>query len=96
MLSETAQVSSAQVTIIQDRQYVYLQKGYTKQSSINKVFQWIHSSTDYHLSRNTSLWWNAQKKTSKTSEWQPHRLLILILLLLVIQESVSSSSEVHS
>lgn len=36
-----AQVSNTQVTIIQDRQYVYLQKGYTKQSSIKEVFQWI-------------------------------------------------------
>lgn len=84
MLSETAQVSNTQVTIIQDRQYVYLQKGYSKQSSIKEVFQWMYSSTDHHLSRNTSLWWNAQQKTLKTSEWQPHRLLISILLLLII------------
>lgn len=49
MLSETAQVSNTQVTIIQDRQHVYLQKGYTKQSSVKEVFQWIYSSTDPHL-----------------------------------------------
>lgn len=70
MLSEKTQVSNTQVTIIQDRQYVYLQKGYTKQYSIKEVFQWIHSSTDHHLSKNTKLWWNAQQKTLKTSEWQ--------------------------
>lgn len=39
MLSDTAEVSNTQVTIMQDRQYVYLQKGYTKQSSIKEVFQ---------------------------------------------------------
>lgn len=39
MLSEKTQVSNTQVTIIQDRQYVYLQKGYTKQYSIKEVFQ---------------------------------------------------------
>lgn len=56
MLSETAQVSNTQVTIIQDRQYVYLQRRYTKQSSIKEEFQWIHSSADHHLSRNIQLW----------------------------------------
>lgn len=76
MLSETAHVNNTQVTIIQERQNVYLQKGYTKQSSIKEVFQWIYSSTDLHLSRKTRLWWNAQQKTLNTSEWQSHRLFI--------------------